>query len=491
MEQLLTAVQAKNTTLATAHAAQTATYAARAKRAQKKFPGAAARPQGPGRTRLSNFANSTSTRRYSERLAKFEESEAEIAKNEAGRIEDYNKLRYSLRILNLKAFNMHEEKESYFREIERVKVELDMEVKRGEQLVKMQGRSETVRAKQIMEHFRGPETIAHLQDQLAMAIEQRNRAMSLPESATTLLHRMELEETRTNMLRQLRMTIGRIREQLIEEGRRRKFLYEEEFGAAQQEVKMIREENAQAIERSNSLRVIEALTTLDLDTRQILTEAKVAEATDDKEGIGVTGTDGQEYAEDKEWSTPPVNAAIRELKEVQRCLGAALEARSLARAREARSRESGQKGNVVNLPPHADQWLPAAERTRMLEEIDFIKYFAGLNKGNAEEMLKNERLVVESLKGSIEVLQNKLTASELTRSNDVTTIRFTAEEAFLLLQKSLKDQQEESARRETRYEEAISELNKEFVVMKTQLQGEIEELNTEIVTLNSMTTVLR
>ncbi|GMI11415.1 hypothetical protein TrLO_g5165 [Triparma laevis f. longispina] len=429
--------------------------------------------------------------KYTENMAKFQESLDSYENEDGDRAGEFEKLKYSMRIASLKADHMHVLREGMDKEIERFKVELQMEEKRGAQLTTMQGRSETVRAKQVMEHYRGPDAIANLQDQLCLALEQRNRAMKLPESAVTVLQRIKLEEARTNALRKLRITIGRIREQLITEGRRRRDLYEEEFAAAQKEVRMIRDENNQAIERSNSLRVIETLVRLDVDTKQLLKEAKVEEATADREGVDTAGLFGEAYSEDKKWTSHAVHAAEHELVDVQRCCGAALEARALARVRESNSREQGTPGNATSLPPHADQWLPSSERTRLEEEMEWVKYHADLILSNSGAELKNERMVCDALKGHIEVLKNKLTASEMTRQRDVDTIRFTADEAFELLQKSKCDSERETKKKELRYEEAIAALSKEINETRKEMQEEIEVMKTEQETMSSMATVLR
>ncbi|GMI08806.1 hypothetical protein TrVE_jg6426 [Triparma verrucosa] len=428
---------------------------------------------------------------YGEKMAKFTASLEDYEERDSERAGEFQKVKYNMRILSLKADHMHVLREGLDTEIERFKVELQMEEKRGLQLTTMQGRSETVRAKQVMEHYRGPEAIANLQDQLCLALEQRNRAMKLPESAVAVLQRVKLEEARTNALRQLRMTIGRIREQLITEGRRRRDLYEEEFAAAQKEVRMIRDENNQSIERSNSLRVIETLVRLDVDTKELLKDSMVEEATEDREGTDTAGLFGEVYAEDKKWSTHAVHAAQHELVDVQRCLGAALEARALARVRESNSREQGTPGNATSLPPHADQWLPTSERVRMEEEIEWVKYHADLVVANSGAELKNEQMVVDALKGHIEVLKNKLSASEMTRQRDVETIRFTADEAFELLQKSMRDFQRVTKEKESRYEEAIAALSKEINETRKTMQEELDVLKTERETMVSMATVLR
>ena len=433
----------------------------------------------------------TLTQQYEEKFTKFQASEADYAEKEAERAGSYDKMRYNLRILNLKAEHMHQERESIDKSIERFKVEAMMEEKREEQLKEADGRAETIRAKQVMEHYRGPEVIAHLQDQLCLALEQRTRALELPQSATTVLQRVELEESRTKILRQLRMTICRIREQLIEEGRRRKFLYEEEFTAAQKGVKIIREENNQSIERSNNLRVIDALVRLEMHTSEQLRDAKVAEAIEDLEGVEVGGSHGQIYLEEKKWKTVAVNATQRKLIDVRRCLGAAIEARSLAREREARNRDQANPGNATSLPPHADQWLPQAEKVRMLEEIDWVKYHAGQIISSSGGDLRNERLVVERLKGAIEVLKNKLVASEKTRERDVRVTRFTSERAFELLQEKLAEHQRVSHAKEVRYEEAISALSKEINDTRTTLTEEIDGLKVNLQAMESMSTVLR
>eukprot|EP00520_Triparma_pacifica_P008736 CAMPEP_0118651064 /NCGR_PEP_ID=MMETSP0785-20121206/10589_1 /TAXON_ID=91992 /ORGANISM="Bolidomonas pacifica, Strain CCMP 1866" /LENGTH=2593 /DNA_ID=CAMNT_0006543497 /DNA_START=44 /DNA_END=7822 /DNA_ORIENTATION=+ len=428
---------------------------------------------------------------YEEKFAKYEESLKNFAGKEEERIAEYTKTKYQVRILILKADHLHELRELMDKEIERYQIEAAMEQERGVQLREAQGMSETVRAKQVMEHFRGPEIIGHLQDQLCMALEQRTRALELPSSATNVLQRVALEETRTKMLRRLRMTIAKIREQLIEEGRRRKFLYEEEFASAQKDVKMIREENNQAIERGNCLRVIDSLLKLDLDTREVLKDAKVAEATEDTEGVDVGGSYGEEYLPDKKWNHPAVNIAIHEVIDVQRCLGAALEARKLAREREARSRDQGNPGNATSLPPHADQWLPHSEKVRMMEEMEWVKYHAGLVIANNGGELKNEKFVVEHLKGAIEVLKNKLAASKRTHAEDVRVTRFTSERAFELLQERLNDHIRTSKAKEARYEEAITALNKEINETRTTLNSKIEEMGVELQTMESMSTVLR
>ena len=428
---------------------------------------------------------------YEEKFAKYEESLASLVSKEEERKAEYSKTRYQVRILSLKSDYLHELREKIDVEIERYRVEAAMEEMRGAQLRDSQGRSETVRAKQVMEHFRGPEIISHLQDQLCMALEQRTRALELPSAATNVLQRVALEETRTKMLRRLRMTIAKIREQLIEEGRRRKLLYEEEFASAQSEVKMIREENSQAIERGNCLRVIESLLKLDFDTCEILKDAKVAEATEDKEGVDVGGSYGEEYLPDKKWHHPAVNTALHEVTDVQRCLGAALEARKLAREREARSRDRENPGNATSLPPHADQWLLHSEKVRMAEEMEWVKYHAGMVIENSGGELKNEKFIVEHLKGAIEVLKNKLAASKRTHTEDVKVTRFTSERAFELLQERLNEHIRTSKAKEARYEEAITALNKEINETRNSLTTKIEGMGVELQTMESMSTVLR
>jgi len=440
-------------------------------------------------TMQSDFDTQTSL--HADKLAKFSESLEDWETRENERLEQYNSVRYKLRLLNLKVDAMSEQRQATDDEILRFKEELAIEKERGVKLAEVDGRCETVRCKQVMEQFRGPEMIAFLQDQLSVCINQRNRAMGLPDAAITPIQKCQLEEKKNKILKQLRITIARIREQLIEEGRRRRYLYEEELYTSQKDLKRIREENAQAIERGNALRVISQLTKLKNDAIQAASEAKVAEAMLDKDGVDVAGSDGEIYAEDKVWSSPRVNQCLRDLVDIKRCLGAALEARSLGRMREARLRVSTIEGNASTVPPHADLWLPQMERQRMIEESEWLKMKAKAAMNQSKAEILNEKLVANSLKGAIEVLQSKIESSENTRINDVTAIKGQAYDSFLLLQRTLKESTVAWKTKEERFEEAISELSKEFNVMKNSLEAEIAVLNKDLKTSQAMSVTLR
>ena len=299
---------------------------------------------------------------FEERGRKFEEARGDWEKREGERVERYDKVRYKVRLLNLKVAGLGELRRMTEEAMGRWEEERKLEERRGEAIREVDGRKETERAKQVMEGFRGPETVSFLIDQLGVSLEQRERAMGLPDAGITVLHRAQLEEKKGEILKRVRRTICRIRSQLVEEGRRRKLLYSEELLHARGELRRMREESKQSLERENALRAVDALSKLGEDAAVSESEAKGAEAREDRVGVDVEGADGEVYSEGKVWKTQRVARCQRERGEVQRCLGAAMEARKLAREREVRGRNGGLEGNSLEVPPHADMWLPVMER---------------------------------------------------------------------------------------------------------------------------------
>ena len=67
-------------------------------------------------------------------------------------------------------------------------------------------------------------------------MDERIRAKRLPDRARNALERMQLEQESAEATRRARLDVLRVKESLVEEGRRRRMLYDEEIGLATLEV---------------------------------------------------------------------------------------------------------------------------------------------------------------------------------------------------------------------------------------------------------------
>ena len=140
--------------------------------------------------------------------------------------------------------------------LEWLRAELKSETDRAKGMWDAQAKAEAVRAKQLLEGLRGPEAVTRLQDQLHLAVAERERALALPRGARNAVERMRLEHEKAELLKTVRMDIFRIREALLEEGRRRRYLYEEEQAFSQAELRRLRDLHEMTKERTECMRMI-------------------------------------------------------------------------------------------------------------------------------------------------------------------------------------------------------------------------------------------
>jgi len=150
---------------------------------------------------------------------------------------------------------------------------------------------------------------------------------------------------------------------------------------------------------------------------------------------------------------------------------------------------SNSNSNSTNARTYA-RYFPFL-RTRLIEQNEWVKRTADAKIAENQAQVLNSQLVASSLRGAIEVLESKIDTSEKTRLRDVKAIRNQAEDAFLLLQRTLKEQAEASDGKEKRYEEAISVLSTEFNAMKFSFEEQVAKLGKEIETQTSMSVALR
>ncbi|CAM9262946.1 unnamed protein product, partial [Ectocarpus fasciculatus] len=335
-------------------------------------------------------------------------------------------------------------------------------------------------AKQIAEEARAHDWLLRLQVELSDALEDKEALERLPDAALNRLDTLRWEERRAGKMIECRRRVAELRESLVEEGRRRRQLYEERKWAAQSESRRVLAERAAVGEKEGMIRLLVKVGHATLVAQRSTVEARKKEAAEDKDGVGTEGTvsPGEVYSAHRDWVSEEFQEAAKEQKGWEEKLAEMVRIRELARRRETTVGElvlGAARGALP--PPHPDQWLPKAEKQRHEDEVRLLL-------GRHARELRVEREAVESscvrvreATRDVAILNAKLAAIEGWRDHEILTLRTAGREAVDSLKGLLEKQRKESAARIDKLEQALSELRKEYNEVRAELTARIEQLN--------------
>jgi hypothetical protein len=145
----------------------------------------------------------------------------------------------------------------------------------------------------------------------------------------------------------------------------------------------------------------------------------------------------------------------------------------------------------MQVPPHADQWLPQSEKTRHNEEMLALK-----SRLDASVAAMNDELMVLRTKRAdtdyeMVLLQQKYTAHHTAHEHHIGAMRSTAEHSVDMLKAMVDTQREELTREIQRHQRALAELAREYNQVKATLTEKADHLALRVKDLTSWLTATR
>ena len=199
-------------------------------------------------------------RKFAHETKRFAEKKIEFESAQKNRAAELIVVRREVAMVDLLEKSLNEANDVAQRWLDWADQELQVAEGRAEGMFNAEMKAQSFRAKQVVEGVRGVEALTRLQDELHLAmIVERRRALALPNGAQNVIERMRLEKEKIGILECVRLDIVRIREAMLEEGRRRRYLYDEELAAAQTELRRLRELGDYERERNSILSFISEL----------------------------------------------------------------------------------------------------------------------------------------------------------------------------------------------------------------------------------------
>ena len=329
-----------------------------------------------------------------------------------------------------------------------------------------------VRAKQAVEAVRGAEALARLQDQLHYSLDERRRATSLPQGARNALERIALEHDKSTALSAVRVELLRLREALVEEGRRRRMLYEEELVGAQAEVRRLRDLKANSAERVASCELVGSFFAAVRDASEHLSQVRLDEAAARSTPIYAYRSEAHAVAE-----------ASLSLQE--RCLEAMMQGRRGGQLRERREVVEHRGLQVFQLPPHPDQWTSRAEAARHEEEVWGLRsrLEATVREVGSQVAVHVQRR--EDADDEMRQLRAAALAKSRVEEGAAQSMREAWEHSAMMLKHMLDTQRNELTAEVQRFQRALSELAREYATVKSSLTGKVEHLELRVKDLAS------
>ncbi|CAM9386389.1 unnamed protein product, partial [Ectocarpus sp. 8 AP-2014] len=335
-------------------------------------------------------------------------------------------------------------------------------------------------AKEIAEEARAHEWLPRLQVELSDALRDKEALERLPDAALNRLDTLRWEERRAGRMIECRRRVAELRESLVEEGRRRRQLYEERKWVVQSEFRRLLAERAAVGEKEGMIRLLVKVGHATLVAQRSAFEARKKEAAEDKDGVGTEGTvsPGEVYSAHRDWVSEEFQEAAKEQKRWEEKLAEMVRIRELARRRETTVGELVLGAARGALPaPHPDQWLPKAEKQRHEDEVRLLLGRHARELRVEQEAVESSCVRVCEAARDVAILKAKLGAIEDWRDHEILTLRTAGKEAVDSLKGLLEKQKKESAARIDKLEQALSELRKEYNEVRAELTARIEQLN--------------
>ena len=350
--------------------------------------------------------------------------------------------------------------------------ELKLAAVRADGMYTSEMRAASVRAKQVVEQVRGAEAVARLQDELSAALGDRRRVARLPDGARNAIERIALEREKAAGLTRLRLDVLRLREALVEEGRRRRMLYDEEAATAQAELRRVRELEGLGAERATGSGLVGGLFGQVLDSTEAVAAAKRAEVEAAKEPIHA-------------FSSAAFSQGVERLGTEERCLEALLLVRRAAQDRERRAVSEHAGLLTVQLPPAPDQWLPRSERARLTEEMWSLRSRLDSCVREAGERIVTHVQRRQDAEKGIGQLRAQASAQNGAAVAAVSSMRVTAGHSVEMLKHMIDTQRDELTAEVQRYQRALGELAREYSMVKHALTAKVEHLELRVEDLTS------
>jgi hypothetical protein len=412
-------------------------------------------------------------RRFEAETKRFDKRQADYRKAEGSRGASLLQARVEIKAVDTQATCLGEKRTVLQRWLLWVEHEVKLTEVRADGMYTAEMRAHALRGKQIVEGVRSAEALTRLQDELQFAMQERKRAVALPKGARNALERMSLEREKAGIVERVCMDVFRVRTALVEEGRRRKWLYEEELGTAQIELRRLRDLDEGTQERTKAVALVADLFSEVADAQEGVHQARHREV--------------EQHAGSKQ----PLHAftldapALETLALHERCLGLVMEARKQAQQRERRSVSEHRGLMVAQVPTAPDQWLPQADKARHQEELWALRQRLDASvREMSDEVAVHRRRRADTEAEMVRVRGQAVAAVEGVAAAKEATVT-TYERSFEMLKHLIDTQRDELTMEVQRYQRALAELAREYNTVKTSLTAKAEHLELRVKDLSA------
>ena len=412
-------------------------------------------------------------RKFAHETKRFAEKKIEFESAQKNRAAELIVVRREVAMVDLLEKSLNEANDVAQRWLDWADQELQVAEGRAEGMFNAEMKAQSFRAKQVVEGVRGVEALTRLQDELHLAmIVERRRALALPNGAQNVIERMRLEKEKIGILKCVRLDIVRIREAMLEEGRRRRYLYDEELAAAQTELRRLRELGDYERERNSILSFISELLKNLSKTQETKAMAQRSEAQAASEPL-------------QTFVSARFKSASSRFELEDRSLRMVIKARTDAQLREKRAVAEHVGLAMLQMPAHADQWLPQSEKTRHQEEMHALKSRLDASVRAMHGELVMLRAKRADTNAEMALLRHKYAAHHTAHASHVESMQSTADHSVNMLKAMIDTQREELTHEVQRYQRALAELAREYNQVKTTLTEKAGHLALRVKDLTS------
>jgi len=331
--------------------------------------------------------------------------------------------------------------------------EIEAEHERAKQMWEAANRAEVASCKQVMEFDNHKQAIERLQLKLEIAVDERDRALRMARGAINEQERVELQKLRTTLLQRCRENCAEIRQALTDEGRRRKWLYSEEFSVVKQELRRVRQEESQFNEREDLITLVDSLIKGEEDARKeyiSFRENEINTMVDVVHG-------GRGLAPSQESST-----LLQKWKEEGTKLEAAITARMSACVRQGDLYQILYANLDLLTVPAEYFWVPQAVHQRYEEQIQEMEELQ-------RDQLMRARTFVEEADHRVRVYQlvhermkQQMHDRDDAHRREVESLKVSFIEGVRVLKPLIEKTRQQLQKQIDQLEKALTDLSKEF-----------------------------
>lgn len=461
---------------------------------------------------------------YSEQMEKFNDSIRLYEEQEKDRKNELLQTQRDLCTLRLEFSFVRSMRLMYEDYIERLESELSDEFTRKDDLLKITQRENTKYCKLLLEKIDSKEAVSKAKKSLRFFCSKKRELLEMKISAVGYLERIEYEENRVAKHAFLDEEVRKLRNYLVEEGRRRKNLYFDGHAWCSHKIKRLRAELELTKERSRFCCLLELLRENEKIERETFYTIAVSSDGEFENIIrAVTSSDDEvdksnpvkyneglnilkdKCVEDVAW-TDIVNSSVlsKQAKMIQtakECLKNTYQWRLYSRKRESQTRKissvfeiNDANDNIHHYRCHRNDnklWLSHAEQQRYQETIEQLNILLRkcMDTIQYQAMVSTEK--INSLKSKINLLTCKGRLIEESKERDINTLRHTAHESSYVLQGKIRDLEHDLKSTKALFKNRFAELYNSQKVTKESLENELKTLKEDFLNITNLMEAMR